>query len=382
VPGKNQHRFWWDDWLALVAAILTIAFIGIAFSLVHYGFGRHIWMIPPENLPKIFKLLYSVYFVYDISLSVSKASALFFLTRLFPRHANSRWWNYTLWTTHAMNIAWAVGKILGVVFMCSPVQKGWDPMRPGHCAPTGRLWSGGTIPSVVIDLLILALPVPKIWSLRISRSRKVGVMFVFILGYCAVIVSLGRMITIMKNPDAMNKDITYNAMPAVYWISAEAPITIASICMPPMLNIARRFYITCITPISSKISSLMSTRTGGDSRYDSQLDTLEGGLKRSDNNSQVHLHGVADGSDPYSVDLQPSVYSTESRSELVPNTTKPQPAVHTKGSELGDTSQYQHQFVASIEGGGRESFGNYNLPPTQHIRVDRHFGVNHQDGPA
>lgn len=140
-------------------------------------------MVPPENLPKIFKLLYSIYYLYDISLFLTKQSALLFLTRLFPEQQNSRWWNYTLWATHGLNVAWLIGIILGTALMCSPVQKGWDPMRPGHCGTTSALWTGSAIPSVFIDLVILILPMPKIWSLQMGRSRKAGIMLVFALGY-------------------------------------------------------------------------------------------------------------------------------------------------------------------------------------------------------
>jgi hypothetical protein len=143
-------------------------------------------MVPPTNLPLLFKLLYGIYYLYDISLFLTKTSALLFLGRVFPKHANSKWWNYTLWFTHGLNVAWLVGIVFGTVFMCDPVQKGWNPMMPGSCGTTSALWTGSAIPSVVIDLVILLLPVPKIWVLRISRTRKSGLLLVFILGYRSV----------------------------------------------------------------------------------------------------------------------------------------------------------------------------------------------------
>lgn len=42
---------------------------------------------------------------------------------------------------------------------------------------------GSAIPSVLIDIIILVLPLPKLWHLKIDLARKIGLMTVFILGY-------------------------------------------------------------------------------------------------------------------------------------------------------------------------------------------------------
>ncbi|XXH04686.1 hypothetical protein Hte_011108 [Hypoxylon texense] len=42
-----------------------------------------------------------------------------------------------------------------------------------------------------------------------SSARKFGVIIVFMLGYCVVVVSLGRLVTVLKSTDALNTDITY-----------------------------------------------------------------------------------------------------------------------------------------------------------------------------
>ncbi|KAF2865016.1 hypothetical protein BDV95DRAFT_531823, partial [Massariosphaeria phaeospora] len=259
LSGRRVHRFWWDDGIALIAVFFIIAWLGLAFAEVQLGFGRHIWMVPPENLPSIFKLLYAIYFVYDVSLFLTKLSALLFMTRIFARHANSSWWNYTLWVTYGLNTAWLVGIVLGTVLMCKPVAKGWNPMLPGTCGVTSALWTGSAIPSVVIDLIILILPVPKIWNLRISRTRKSGIMVVFILGYSVIVVSLGRMITVLKSAKALNEDITYEGMPMVYWVTCEAPTTLISICLPPMMKLARLFHTSFLSPLSSKLTSILGS---------------------------------------------------------------------------------------------------------------------------
>lgn len=157
--------------------------MGICFAMLHFGLGYHIFVVDPNDLGIFLKLLWSIYFVYDIALAITKTSALLFLSRIFPKRANSRWFNYAIYTTHALNVAWLIGIIFGTIFMCTPIEKNWNPMVPGKCGPTNALWLGSAVPSVVIDLIILILPLPKIWGLRLSPAKKTGITLVFLLGY-------------------------------------------------------------------------------------------------------------------------------------------------------------------------------------------------------
>lgn len=160
-----------------------MAQMGICFAMLNYGLGHHIWVADPSKLTTFFKLLYSIYYVYDFALAVTKVSALLFLSRIFPKRQSPAWFNYAIYATHALNVAWLIGIIFGTVFQCNPVQKGWSPMMDGKCGSTNALWLGSAVPSVVIDLVILLLPLPRIWGLQMSRAKKGGITLVFLLGY-------------------------------------------------------------------------------------------------------------------------------------------------------------------------------------------------------
>jgi hypothetical protein len=151
--------------------------------MVKLGLGRHIWAINPANIGLLLKLVYVNYYLYDAALFLAKMSALLFFSRVFPRYANSKFFNYALWATHALNVSWLIGIVFGTIFMCNPVAKGWNPMLPGKCGTNSALWIGSAVPSVFIDLIILTLPIPKIWGLQMNRKRKIGLTVVFALGY-------------------------------------------------------------------------------------------------------------------------------------------------------------------------------------------------------
>ncbi|KAI3342579.1 hypothetical protein F4824DRAFT_446776 [Ustulina deusta] len=264
--GKHQtsfwHKFWWDDWVALAAVPTLLAQFSIIFYMLSLGLGRHIDTLPAENIEACLFALFIVYFIYDFTLFLTKASALFFYSRVFVRHTHTTRFRYALWIVHFLNLSWLLGITFGTIFMCNPVAKGYQPDLPGTCGPIGALWVGSAIPSVIIDLIILLLPVPKIWGLEISLAKKSGITVVFALGYSVIVVSLGRLITVIKSADALSRDLTYEGVPALYWLCAESPITLVSICLPATLSLGRHLMNSYFIPLSSRVISLVSSKKG------------------------------------------------------------------------------------------------------------------------
>lgn len=124
-----------------------------------------------------------VYFIYDAGLFLTKLSVQLFLRRVFPKNNSGTWFNLGLWVAHSINLAWLIGIVFGTVFLCDPINKSWNPSMPGQCGSTSSLYIGSAVPSVTIDLIVLILPLPKLWSLHIDRSRKIGLIIVFTFGY-------------------------------------------------------------------------------------------------------------------------------------------------------------------------------------------------------
>lgn len=210
---KHQQRFGLDDWFALAAVVSypqvatliaylgtsgsilapefsnivscqpwILAMIGVCFSAVHDGYGRHLSVLPSSKILRVAKDEFVIYFLYDASLFFTKASALLFLRRIFPPQASPKWFNISLWVGHALNLLWLIGICFGTLFMCQPIAKYWNTSLPGHCGSTSSLFIGGVVHSA-IDLFILLLPLPRLWYLHMGWGQKVGITIVFLLGY-------------------------------------------------------------------------------------------------------------------------------------------------------------------------------------------------------
>ncbi|KAI6089591.1 hypothetical protein F4821DRAFT_58162 [Hypoxylon rubiginosum] len=130
-------------------------------------------------------------------------------------------------------IAWLITFSVEYLAHCQPINYYWKPpVEGGFCLNTYSVYLGNAITAVAIDLLILIIPVPLVWRLKLSTIRKVMVTFVFIMGYGVIAASIGRLVAVYNAGDAINTDLTYAGMAMYYWFMAEAAIALISICLP------------------------------------------------------------------------------------------------------------------------------------------------------
>ena len=116
---------------------------------------------------------------YTIIIAIIKISILISYKWIFGRLI---WFRYATFTIAALTSIWFFGVFFSVMFQCTPVDKAWQPTKPGHCIDfTAFLW-GNSISNTVLDYLILLLPVVPVWNLQMSTVQKVLVLFSFSLG--------------------------------------------------------------------------------------------------------------------------------------------------------------------------------------------------------
>ncbi|KAI2640424.1 hypothetical protein GGS26DRAFT_538109 [Hypomontagnella submonticulosa] len=323
--GRHSTRFWWDDWVAILATLFVIGQEIVILEWLSIGFGRHAWTLPPENVALFAKLLFVSFFFYDITLFLSRASALLFLSRIFPKYTNSKVFNYALWITHAVNVGWVVSEILAFVFFCDPVARSWDRTIPGTCGVDANLYIGNAVPSVAIDLTILILPLPKVWRLHTSTARKWAITCVFILGYCVIVLSIGRLVTVLITGDALNIDVTYEGVPVFYWATAESPITILCVCLPALLPLARHLGNEYFEPLAQRMTSMLTSRTNQSSFRSKTGDFAQ----RQSGDGDKDTFGETESQDRI---IRPS---GQSNRKLNLSTTDDYYAAHIRGHEAG-----------------------------------------------
>lgn len=67
--------------------------------------------------------------------------------------------------------------------MCRPFEKNWNPRLNGSCGDRIPAYIAIASLDIIGDFLIMTLPMPMIWKLQSSTANKVGLTFVFALGF-------------------------------------------------------------------------------------------------------------------------------------------------------------------------------------------------------
>ncbi|KAK4115989.1 hypothetical protein N656DRAFT_678482, partial [Canariomyces notabilis] len=167
-----------DDYLIIVAAIITSADAACYLACLPFGFGQHMWAVDPALLLTFFKIVFATFILYGAAVSFVKFSVLAFYARIFPRN-NFKWWLISLGVASG---AWWILITLASVLQCNPVQKNWDDSLPGYCINYLDLYIAIQVLNIVLDIAILALPISTVMKLQMGRANKISVAMTFALG--------------------------------------------------------------------------------------------------------------------------------------------------------------------------------------------------------
>ena len=123
---------------------------------------------------------------WTASIGLIILAILLFYVRVFP----NRWMRLSVYGLTAFTIAWVLAMMLVVIFQCNPVQFFWNrEIAGGHCINANDFYFAMAVVSTVVLVTVLFLPVPIIWTLQISYTRRLGLAFVFTIGVLYVILA-------------------------------------------------------------------------------------------------------------------------------------------------------------------------------------------------
>jgi len=116
---------------------------------------------------------------YTLSLTCTKISILVLYSHIM-QHGFMRIANYVLLGLVTATSIWV---IVSQFITCIPLQKTWDPMVPGTCLNIVEVGKANSILHILTDFAIFSLPLPIIIPLKMHWKQKVGLLFVFALGF-------------------------------------------------------------------------------------------------------------------------------------------------------------------------------------------------------
>ena len=146
------------------------------------GLGRHVEVVKmedPHHLVLFSELLYILDWFYVPSNMLSRISVVFFYLRIFT----NRIARISAWVIVAFLISNCVGMVIAAQFECTPLTYTWNKsITGGHCFNQELWYQLGNVPNVTADVAILVLPMPTIWTIKASRTRRAGIAIVCLMG--------------------------------------------------------------------------------------------------------------------------------------------------------------------------------------------------------
>jgi hypothetical protein len=82
----------------------------------------------------------------------------------------------------AIVVGWMISVTLVQIFTCNPIPGAWLQTITKKCIDQTAFYYGNAISNVITDFILLIMPMPMIWKLNMSTSKKVNVTMLFILG--------------------------------------------------------------------------------------------------------------------------------------------------------------------------------------------------------
>ena len=119
--------------------------------------------------------------IYMPTIMFTKLSIICFYLRLSPY----RLFHWICFFMIGIIVAWGVGFTFTSIFMCSPIKAAWEIQPFGtrvKCVDLAKTGMVLAISNAIIDTIILLLPIPMIWHLKLSTRKKLAVYALLGLG--------------------------------------------------------------------------------------------------------------------------------------------------------------------------------------------------------
>ncbi|TGJ80279.1 hypothetical protein E0Z10_g8482 [Xylaria hypoxylon] len=360
-----------EDYLALFALVPYFLFIwGLVGYVAEGGLFVHQWNIRVGNMMDlgVAKFLHTalanlvtqylyVFTVIDAFYVIpAKAAILLEWIRIFVPRKTRNWFYWAAWSIIAINSLFYFAALLVVIFAEWPIEYNWNLLVPGGRSLADRklLDLIATGVNLFTDISTFLLPQRIIWSLKMTRSRKIGISSMFSFGVFSVALAVGRLVATANAiyPWPVLGDTAYTISPLWLWYLGE--LTSVNIVLV-LLSVPRAFSVNTMPGrILGKVLSWTSvlrssSRTTASKTWSSTTGSAPSSHmhRLTDDDSQATgltdlktMQGLQDGN---ILDTTSTRFSHSNG--IVKTIVVDQEAATTSDISFGSTNQHQHPWM-------------------------------------
>ncbi|KAJ5398794.1 hypothetical protein N7465_009283 [Penicillium sp. CMV-2018d] len=249
-----------DDVLIVVGLIFAIAMAVVtSIATEQWGMNRHIWDIESDRFIAVRKLNLCFQLLFLVSSCFIKISLLWFCRRLIGK-VNFALYNWAFILTIIFVAGSSVLFALISIFQCSPIRAYWEVNTESyHCMNDGAIVFSASVVNIFTDLLVTALPMPLIWSLKLPARQRLAVISIFGLGVVVNVAGCVRTVYVWKSM-MTGYDGTWVGWPGL--ITAAVELSLGLICSSaPALRPLIAAFLPRLLSSTRNISSSYNQRT-------------------------------------------------------------------------------------------------------------------------
>ena len=165
----------------------------IAGVQVRFGAGKHMDFLTPNELKNQLILTYPNQLIFAAVLPIIKLSICFTYRRIFASDKNFRLFVDALIVYLFITF---IGIELFTILQCTPIQALWDlnVLRSGgSCLDVRPIYLFNGISNIFSDIVLMAIIVPVILRINMSRRQRIVLLSIISLGWLAVVAACVRM---------------------------------------------------------------------------------------------------------------------------------------------------------------------------------------------
>ncbi|KAI1372871.1 hypothetical protein F4677DRAFT_431002 [Hypoxylon crocopeplum] len=212
----SAAKLWWDDYWMSVPMLICIAMSTSDFVGLVYGSGQHQADLDEDTVMTFMKNLYIYMIFWSMGVFSVKVGILMFYWRVF----HTKPFRISAIAVGSFSLFIFMTNFFTFTFQCTPVESFWKG-TPEDCIEQHVFYLASAIINVIGDVAVLALPLPVVWRLHTSRSKKLSLSFLFLLGAFVCIASIFRIIGVYQiDPN----DFTYTNLAGGLWSTVEVEI--------------------------------------------------------------------------------------------------------------------------------------------------------------
>ncbi|KAF7534149.1 hypothetical protein G7054_g6453 [Neopestalotiopsis clavispora] len=219
---RYTGRLWPDDYVMIFTAIVFLGLAAILIVSARLGLGVHFWNMKIENAIPLMQIFFASQVMYIVVTFAGKLAILLLFLRIFDTGSKK-----------------IITYMCLIVLECIPIAAVWDKsITNPKCLDLHAISVAGAISSMTTDVILMVLPIPVLWTLQISRAKRIGLVFLFAIASLGIVASAVRFSYLVKL--AGDTDETWNNVDVTVWSLIEILCTIVCGSIPAMKPLLAR----------------------------------------------------------------------------------------------------------------------------------------------